>query len=233
MPRTLARSGSRGAQTGRGPAGGTLRDAVMLVGARGAYLNGWRNAPPALAPGTQKTSRVSSRLSATTIRVLPASRFHSSETVKPASWRVSRSTNTIGSFLASIISSAKTENAGWHQQCASWSAIAPVSLLGPSRHRPLVNRGAARRSPLDRAQYARRPLTGRGYFRAVYGATGVTDDLLWPHRSPSDDAKEDSASSPVSNPVSKPRVLDGGDVRTRRAGYVPSPHHRPHQGEPP
>ena len=36
----------------------------------------------------------------------------------------------------------------------------------------------------------------------------------------------------MSNPVSKPRGLDGGDVRTRRAGCVPSPHHRPHQGGP-
>src|SRR3954447_17872234 len=41
-------SGSRGAQTGQGPAGRILRDAVMLVAAHGAYLNGWRNASPAL-----------------------------------------------------------------------------------------------------------------------------------------------------------------------------------------
>ena len=105
----LARSGSRGAQTGQGPAGRIIREAVMLVAAHGAYLNGWRNASPALAPETQKTSRISSRLSATTIRVLPASRFHPSETVKPASWRVSSSTNTIGSLLASVISSVETE----------------------------------------------------------------------------------------------------------------------------
>ena len=45
--------------------------------------------------------------------------------------------------------------------------------------------------------------------------TGVADDLLWPHRSPSDDAEGDLASSPVGNPVSKPRVLDGGDAETR------------------
>src|SRR3954469_16009609 len=62
--------------------------------------------------------------------------------------------------------------------------------------------------------------------------TGVADDLLRPHRSPSDDAEGDLASSPVGSPVSKPRVLDGGDVRRRRAGCVPSPHHRPHHGGP-
>ena len=39
---------------------------------------------------------------------------------------------------------------------------------------------------------------------------------------PSDRAKGDSASGPVSNPVSKPRVLDGRDVQTRRSGSVTS-----------
>src|SRR5919199_940265 len=56
-----------------------------------AYLNGWRDASPALAPGTGNTSRLSSRMSATTIWVSPVSRSHSSETVLSAS---SSSTNT-------------------------------------------------------------------------------------------------------------------------------------------
>src|SRR4051794_7695483 len=66
------------------------------------YLNGWRNASPALAPGTENTSRLSSRMSATTIWASPVSRSHSSETVSSASWRVSSSTNTTGSFLAQV-----------------------------------------------------------------------------------------------------------------------------------
>ena len=37
--------------------------------------------------------------------------------------------------------------------------------------------GRTPRSPWSAAQYVRRPLTGRGYFSAVYGKTGVTDDL--------------------------------------------------------
>src|SRR4051812_1228502 len=70
------------------------------------YLNGWRNASPALAPGTGNTSRLSSRMSATTIWLPPVFRSHSSETVSSASWRVSSSTNMTVSFLAPLIGPA-------------------------------------------------------------------------------------------------------------------------------
>jgi hypothetical protein len=74
----------------------------------------------------------------------------------------------------------------------------------------------SRRGDPPGARPVRTPAADRArLFSAVYGTTGVTDDLLWPHSAPSDDAKGDSASSPVSNPVSKPRVLDGGDAETR------------------
>jgi hypothetical protein len=126
--------------------GGPFGDAVMHVAAHGAYLNGWRNASPALAPGTQKTSRLSSRLSATTIRVLPASRFHSSETVKPASWRVSSFTNTIGSFLASVISSVKTETLEGTNSALPGPRPRPCHCWVRHGDRPLVHRVAARRS---------------------------------------------------------------------------------------
>jgi hypothetical protein len=65
--------------------------------------------------------------------LLPASRFHSSETVKPAPWRVSSSTKTIGSFLASVISSVKMETLDGTNSALPGPPIAPVSLLGPPR----------------------------------------------------------------------------------------------------
>jgi len=37
--------------------------------------------------------------------------------------------------------------------------------------------GSRRSDPLHARQYARRPLTGRGDFSAVYGTTSVTDGL--------------------------------------------------------
>ena len=55
------------------------------------------------------------------------------KTVKPASWRVSSSTNTIGSFLASVISSVEMETLDGTNSALPGPRIAPVSLLGPRR----------------------------------------------------------------------------------------------------
>jgi DNA-binding CsgD family transcriptional regulator len=58
-----------------------------------AYLNGCRNASPALAAGTRNTEWVAARTSSTTTWVFPVSRSHSSEIVRPSAWRVSSSMN--------------------------------------------------------------------------------------------------------------------------------------------
>ena len=49
---------------------------------------------------------------------------------------------------------------------------------------------------------------------------------------PSDRAKGGTRARPSELPREQPRVLDGGDVRTRRAGSVSSPHHRPPKEDP-
>jgi hypothetical protein len=59
-------AGVGGAATGERLGREDHSGAVSLIAAQGAYLNGWRTASPAVAPGTQKTSRLSSRRSATT-----------------------------------------------------------------------------------------------------------------------------------------------------------------------
>lgn len=66
---------------GRAWSEGPVCEAVVPVNSHGPYLNGRRNASPAAALGTAKTSWVALRISATTIWVSPVSRLHSSETL--------------------------------------------------------------------------------------------------------------------------------------------------------
>ena len=62
--------------------------------------------------------------------------------------------------------------------------------------------------------------------------TGVTNELLCAlRRSPRPRAGR-PAGGPVSTPVSKPGVLDGRELQTRRSGSVASTNHRLHQGGP-
>ena len=116
------------------------------------------------------------------------------------------STNTIGSFLASM-----------ERRLDGINSALPGPRSRPCharvRHgdRRFVHRVAAWRSPAARARTHAGRSPDAVTFSAVYGRTRA---------------------GPVSSPVSKPRVLDGRYLRTRRAGCVPSPHHRPHQGGP-
>jgi hypothetical protein len=186
-----------------------MRDSL---GAHGGYLNGSRNASPALAPGRQKTSRPSC-LSATAIRVLPTFRFHSGETMKPPSWHVSSSTNTMApSWLrSSHLPDAPTVRFLIRDR----ACVVAGSATGIDRWYT-----GSRRGDLPAARPGcRRPLSGRGIsFMASRRSQRRPEGRL--------------SGQPGDNPVSKPRVLDGGDMRTRRAGYVPSPRYRPHHGGP-
>src|SRR3954447_8251147 len=73
------------------------------------------------------------------------------------------------------------------------------------------------------AQCTRRPLTGPACFSAIYGTTVVTDRPFMASKRSQRPREGRAASGPVRKPREQPRVLDGGDARTRRAGWLESP----------
>ena len=71
----------------------------------------------------------------------------------------------------------------------------------------------SRRGDPTGARPARTPAADRTrLFQRRYCTAGVTDDLFMASQRSQRRRKGGSASTPVSNPVRKPRVLDGGDA---------------------